>query len=133
MKKPLILCVDDEKLVLDSLLSQLNNAFQGRFLIETADHAEDAWEVMNELVEDEGHELVVLISDWLMPFEKGDTFLINVANKYPKAKLIMLSGHADDLAVERAERYANLHEFIRKPWEKDHLLGSINAAIASRD
>lgn len=129
MKKAVILCVDDEKLVLDSLVNQLRNHFGGQYNYETAENTEEAWDVINELREN-GQEFKLVISDWLMPLEKGDQFLIDVAAEMPTTALIMLSGHADEAAVERAKHYANLRIFIRKPWDKDHLLGEVEKALA---
>ncbi len=128
MTKPVILCVDDEKLVLDSLVNQLRNHFGSQFIYETAENSEEAWEVINDMFS-QGYPISLIISDWLMPIEKGDKFLIDVAAKYPSIALIMLSGHADEASVERAKRYANLHCFIRKPWDKEQLLFEINNAV----
>jgi DNA-binding NtrC family response regulator len=129
-KKPLVLCVDDEKMVLDSLVSQLMNNFGNRFRLETAENSEEAWEVIDEVMA-EGHPLSLIISDWLMPIEKGDQFLIKVAQRYPQTRLIMLSGHATEDAVDRANTYANLLTFIRKPWEKDQLIKAVSEALES--
>jgi CheY-like chemotaxis protein len=128
MKKPVILCVDDEKIVLDSLVNQLRNHFGSRFVYETAENTEEGWEVIEELTEQE-YEFKVIISDWLMPIERGDKFLIDISKKVPRAALIMLSGHADEESVERARQYANLQAFIRKPWDKEVLLSEVETAL----
>jgi len=65
-----------------------------------------------------------------MPLEKGDSFLIRVASHYPEIRLIMLSAYADEEAIQRAQRYANLFAFIRKPWERDALLSEIQNALS---
>jgi two-component system response regulator HupR/HoxA len=65
-----------------------------------------------------------------MPIEKGDSFLIRVAQNYPDIRLIMLSAYADEEAILRAERYANLFAFIRKPWEREVLLSTIQKALS---
>ncbi len=129
MSRPVILFVDDEKLVLDSLLAQVRAAYESTYDFETAQSAEEAWEIIEEY-HDRQRRIVLLISDWLMPLEKGDSFLIRVAQRYPDIRLIMLSAYADDEAVRRAERYANLQAFIRKPWERQNLLSTIQRAIS---
>jgi CheY-like chemotaxis protein len=129
MSRPVILFVDDEKVVLDSLLAQVRAAYESGYEYETAQSAEEAWEVIEDY-HDRQRRIVLLVSDWLMPLEKGDSFLIRVAQKYPDIRLIMLSAYADDDAIERAQRYANLFAFIRKPWEREHLLGQIQKALA---
>ncbi len=52
MAKPVILCVDDEKIILDSLKAQLKGKFGNVYMYEGAENADDAMEVINELNED---------------------------------------------------------------------------------
>lgn len=132
MPKPVILCVDDEKLILDSLVNQLRGHFGNAYLYEMVENADEGWEVIKEMKEN-GHTIALVISDWLMPLEKGDKFLIDLSKRLPEAALIMLSGHAEEDAVERAFKYANLHSFVRKPWDKDHLMQEAEAAIAAKN
>jgi len=124
-KPRVILCVDDEVLVLESLMGQLWPRYGERCILEVAQSAADAWEVIDDYVE-EGHDIAAVISDWLMPITKGDAFLVQLAKRFPKARLIMLSGHADEESIERARRYANLYTFIAKPWEKSQLFDALN-------
>ncbi|MGQ9863176.1 MAG: response regulator [Bacteroidia bacterium] len=126
-QRSVILFIDDEKAVLDSLLAQARNFWANAFDYETAQSTEEAWEIIHEVQKE--NRLAAIISDWLMPMERGDTFLIKVAQMYPKIPLIMLSAYADKDAIERAQRYANLHAFFRKPWDKDELLKKINQVI----
>ena len=74
--KPIIVCVDDEKFILDSLKTQLKSAFGDLYNYEIAESAVDALELIEEL-SDEGHSIVVIVSDWLMPGMKGDELLIS--------------------------------------------------------
>jgi len=82
MSKNVILCVDDEKIILDSLKTQLKEKFGNDFSYETAENANDAEEVLNELTT-EGCNVLIIVSDWLMPGIKGDEFLINIHKKFP--------------------------------------------------
>jgi CheY-like chemotaxis protein len=50
MSKPMILCVDDEQVVLQSLRTQLEEAFGDTYLCEVAEDADEALEVINELM-----------------------------------------------------------------------------------
>jgi DNA-binding NtrC family response regulator len=129
-KKKVILCVDDEKIVLNSLVTQLKNHFGNHYLYEMVENTEEGWEVIEEILE-EGDELALVISDWLMPLEKGDQFLIDVHARLPSAALIMLSGHADEASVDRARKYAHLRCFIRKPWDKEELIREVETALAT--
>jgi len=126
--KPIIVCVDDEKVILDSLKTQLKSAFGDLYSYEIAESAVDALELIEEL-SDEGHSIVVIVSDWLMPGMKGDELLINIHQKFPEVIKIMLSGQADEDAIERAFTQANLYKCIKKPWSEDELVEGICAAM----
>lgn len=126
--KRAILCVDDEKIVLDSLQEQLYQVYGDGFQYEIAESVEEAWEVIDDLIAD-GFDMVLVISDWLMPRVKGDTFLIDVHNKYPETVTIMLTGQADPDAVQNAIDNANLYAYIRKPWREQDLIQQVNIAL----
>ncbi|MDJ1170004.1 response regulator [Roseofilum sp. BLCC_M154] len=128
MSKPMILCVDDESVVLNSLKIQLKNAFLDNYLYELAESADEAWEIIED-IKDSENQLIVIVSDWLMPGVKGDEFLINVHQKFPKVIKVMLTGQADYLAIERARKYANLYQYISKPWTQDELIETIKSGL----
>jgi CheY-like chemotaxis protein len=128
MSKPVILCVDDEKIVLESLKRQLKEEFGATYSYEAAENAEDALEIIEELQE-ESTTVVVLVSDWLMPGKKGDEFLIDVHERYPDIVKVMLTGQADDDAVERARVHANLHRCLPKPWTETELVEAIESGL----
>lgn len=129
MSKPVILCVDDEVVVLNSLKIQLKNAFNDEYLYEVAESADEAMEIIEEL-KDENTDIIVIVSDWLMPGIKGDEFLINVHQQYPNIIKIMLTGQADEAAIERAKQEANLHSCLHKPWEGKELIETIQSGLS---
>ena len=131
MSKPIILCVDDEKIILDSLKRQLRENFGKTYGYEFAENAEEALEVIEELLEEEQQEIILIVSDWLMPGKKGDEFLIDVHNHHPNIVKIMLTGQADDEALERAKTQANLHVCLHKPWNEDDLVKAIRSGLES--
>lgn len=120
MGKPYILCVDDDKTILMCLKAELKRKFGSEYGYELAESAEEAWEVIEELNED-GEDLKLIISDWLMPGTKGDEFLIQVHGQYPDVVKIMLTGQADEDAVKRAVEHANLACCLSKPWARSEL------------
>jgi CheY-like chemotaxis protein len=128
MSKPAILCVDDEVVILDSLKKQLKRKFGDRFIYEVAENAAEAWEVIQELQAD-AIEIIVIVSDWLMPGTKGDEFLIQIHNSFPNITKIMLTGQADEDAIERAKQEADLHACLYKPWTEDELTQIITTAL----
>lgn len=129
MPKKIIVCVDDEKVILTSLISQLNNSFGNQYIYEGFSSAEEAWEYIDE-VYSEGLTVDLIICDWLMPRVKGDEFLVRVHKRFPEVKKIMLSGQADIDSVERAKQEANLLKFISKPWDKEELMAEVAKALA---
>ena len=68
------------------------------FVYETAEDVPEAWEVLEEL-EEMGAEVVIIVSDWLMPGVRGDEFLIEVRRKHPQIARVMLTGQADEDAL----------------------------------
>lgn len=128
MTKKAILCVDDEKIILDSLKEQIENRMGPGYIYETAENAEEGLEVIEELIE-EGAEVLIIVSDWLMPGIKGDEFLIEVHKKFPKIVKVMLTGQASEDAIKNAKENANLHACLGKPWNEDELIETIQAGL----
>lgn len=131
MEKGVLLCVDDEIIVLTALKDQLRRAFGVSFVIDVAESAEEAMELLDELA-GQGHRLLVIVSDWLMPGMRGDEFLIEAHKRFPSVVKIMLSGQAETAAVDRARREAGLHDFLSKPWTAEALVESINQGLRGK-
>ncbi|MGL5062385.1 MAG: response regulator [Microcoleus sp.] len=129
MSDKAILCVDDEEVILESLKEQLKRRFGDRYLYEAAESAEEALEIIQELHADDV-EVLVIVSDWLMPEMKGDEFLIEVHKQFPKIVTVMLTGQADEAAVDRAKEQGNLYCCLRKPWSEEELAQIINSTLA---
>ncbi|MCU0544277.1 MAG: response regulator [Oscillatoriaceae cyanobacterium Prado104] len=129
MAKAVILCVDDERMVLNSLRAQLLASFGNNYIYEAAEDADEALELIQELSE-EDVSIVVIISDWLMPGMKGDELLIRIHEQFPKVVKIMLTGQADESAIERAKKFANLHCCLSKPWSEVELLETIRSGLS---
>jgi len=126
--KKVIVCVDDEKIILDSLKTQLKAHFGNSYAYETAENAADATEIIDEL-SDDGFMILIILSDWLMPGMKGDEFLIQVHKKYPSIIKIMLTGQADEAAINRAVEKANLFKCLHKPWSDEELCKTIEMGL----
>ena len=128
MDERVILCVDDEEIILNSLEMQFKDQLGKEYIYEFAENAEDALEIIEEL-DEENVKILVIVSDWLMPGLKGDEFLIKVHQKFPNIVKILLTGQADEQAVERAKTHANLHKCIHKPWKTNELIESIKSGL----
>jgi CheY-like chemotaxis protein len=130
MAQTVILLVDDEKTVLDSLSAQLARLYPDDVECESAESAEEAWEVLESLHAEQAR-VVVVVSDWLMPGQRGDDFLAQVRARYPHIGRVLLTGQADAAALERARTDAAVHRILFKPWRLDQLQSALAQAIGS--
>lgn len=128
MGKKAILCVDDERIILTSLRDQITHHFGNRYLCEIAESADEALEVIEELTED-NVSILIIVSDWLMPSMKGDEFLIRVHQQFPGIVKVLLTGYADEEAIERTREKANLHSYISKPWDEETLIKVLETGL----
>jgi DNA-binding NtrC family response regulator len=124
MKRKAILCVDDEAIILLSLVQELKRAFGSKCLYEKALDAESALAAVEDL-EREEIEVVLIISDWLMPGMKGDAFIEIVKERHPDIKTILITGQADDEAIERVRKVASVLAVFKKPWNSKVLIETI--------
>jgi two-component sensor histidine kinase len=130
MKKPIIFCVDDERIILTSLKVELKSAFGDTHTIETEENALEALEVIKSL-HAEGYEIPVVITDYVMPGIKGDVLLFQLHDDYPRMKKIMLTGQATMEGVTSAVNHADLYRYISKPWEPQDLVITVKEALRS--
>jgi PAS domain S-box-containing protein len=128
--KPVIICVDDEPIILESLKIELKKALGEEHLLETAEGGEEALELIEDLLA-EGCEIVAVISDYLMPNIKGDELLKQIHRISPKTIKIMLTGQADLEAVANTIKYAKLYRYISKPWQSEDLKLTLKEAVNS--
>lgn len=128
MNKPVILCVDDEPDILNNLKIQLKNEFKNDYFYELAESGDEALDLLKDF--QEGVQVIVVISDWLMPGIKGDELLIKVHQKYPKIIKVMLTGQADAAALQRAVEEADLYCCLYKPWQSKELIETIKSGLA---
>jgi two-component system, sensor histidine kinase and response regulator len=130
MSKPVVICVDDEPTVLESLKIELKRTLGEDCLIETAEGGEEALELIAEL--QQNHlPIALVLADYIMPGLKGDELLRRIHDYSPHTLNIMLSGQADLEAVGNAIRYARLYRFITKPWNPKDFSLTVSEAINS--
>jgi signal transduction histidine kinase len=130
MKQQVILCIDDEIIVLESLKEQLQKEFGTDYIIEIAETGTEAIEIYQELAE-EGMEFPVFLADFIMPDIKGDELLEKLHTESPLSKKVMLTGQASIEGVSNAVNRANLYRYITKPWDKSDMILTIKEAIKS--
>ncbi|TGN13171.1 response regulator [Leptospira ilyithenensis] len=124
LEQSAILCVDDEPIILIALKQELKKQFGNEFQYEVALNAGEALVVIDELV-GTGVNVILILSDWLMPGIKGDEFLISIHKKYPKIQSIMITGHIDEAAVARVKKEAGTYAVLPKPWDPAQLMEAV--------
>lgn len=128
MGKPTIICVDDEKIVLDSLRYQLKSSFGDEYMIEIAESGKEALEIIDDLVKinEPPH---IIITDHIMPNMNGAKLIEEVKEISPKTLSIILTGQAKREDIINIINSTGIYRFISKPWDKDDLILTIKEAI----
>jgi len=116
MNRLVILCIEDEDEVRDAVMRDLE-VFEPVFLVEMAEDADDARQVVEE-VTDAGDAIALVIADHRLPGMQGTDFLIEL-HALPDtaaARKVLLTGQAGHEDTIRAINQADLHHYISKPW-----------------
>lgn len=129
-KIPVILCVDDEAIILQSLSYQLKKNFGHEYNIELIDDPESALDFISECNTNQ-IDIPVILCDQVMSVMRGDEFLVHVQESNPNTRKIMLTGLASGEEVGKALNRGNLYRFISKPWENTDLTLTIKEALRS--
>lgn len=127
MSKPYIICVDDERTVLDALATQLKASLGNDYMFEQAESAEEALQLMEE-IQELHREVAVIISDQMMPGMKGHELLAKVHEMSPDTMKILLTGITTTEELGKALNEAKLYRYITKPWEKYDLQMTVEEA-----
>jgi len=126
MKKIAILCVDDERIILDSLKIQLENNFKDKYLFEYAENGEEALEVVEYFL-NESVDLLLVISDYQMPGMKGDEFTKRLKSMLAEVNIIMLTGQIPPEVKEQLLDKNIILSVIAKPWDEKDLINLIES------
>ncbi|MBI3259440.1 MAG: response regulator [Ignavibacteriae bacterium] len=128
MESGVILCIDDERVVLNGLQFQLSRNFGSKFSVEMAESGEEALELIKDIL-DAGNDIPIVISDQLMPGMKGHELLKHIHILTPATYKILLTGQSDVESITEAVNHANLYRYITKPWEGNDLILTVKEAI----
>lgn len=116
----IILFVDDEEKVLQSMQRQLRK----RFPLKTAICGDEALQKMK----DEGP-FAVIVSDMRMPGMNGIELLSRVKSLYPDTVRIMLTGNADQETAIEAVNSGQIFRFLTKPCSTAVLVPALALAL----
>lgn len=122
-----ILCVDDDATILSALKQILKCHFGKEWMVECAESGEDAIDAIDGFIND-GIELAVIVSDYIMPGMNGDELLAQVHRLSPNTVKIMLTGQAHLAGIVRAINEAKLYRYLEKPFDNTDFVLTIEGA-----
>ena len=116
MAKPIILAVDDDISVLETVISDLRRKYGQSYRILRAASGQAALDICRQLRE-RNDVVALFVSDQRMPGMTGVDFLQAAIELYPDAKRVLLTAYADTEAAIRAINSARIHYYLNKPWD----------------
>src|SRR6056297_830514 len=119
--KPVILLVDDEPDILQSLKRLLRHDFQ----IHIAESAQQALKILEE------EPIHVVMTDQRMPEMTGSELLTAMHDAEPDPIRIVFTGYADLKSMVNAVNSGQLFRYITKPWDPDELIETLNEAASA--
>ena len=127
--KIFILVVEDEPEVLDSIVRDISD-FETFFPIEMADTAEEARELIREIL-DRGDTLGLILCDHVLPGDNGVELLVEMQKNEEtrKTRKVLITGQAGLKETVRAVNEAELRHYIAKPWEKEELISIVTEML----
>ena len=116
MAKPVILTVDDEPEVLNSIERDLRQHYSATYRVMKSSSGEQALETARQLKQ-RGIAIALFVVDQRMPGMTGTEFLAEVLKLYPDARRVLLTAYADtDTAITAINRIG-IDYYLLKPWE----------------
>lgn len=119
-EKPRILCLDDERNVLDALVRTLRTLYQ----VETATEGAKALEILKSQPS-----FAVVLSDLRMPHMSGIEFLTMARAVSPDTTRVLLTGYGDMEAAIAAINDGNIFRMLTKPCPTDVLVKALAASV----
>jgi DNA-binding NtrC family response regulator len=119
--KPVVLLVDDEPLLLDSLSQELKEVCT----LYTAASASDAETLLAARHYD------VIVCDHMLPGEQGLDFLIRAMEMVPTTRRILMTGYTNPEFITRSMGIGGLSACLVKPVRASQIAGAIKSALAA--
>ena len=116
---PTVLVIDDERRSVEALERILEEDFDVRTTLNTAD--------AQAILEKEW--VQVILCDQRMPETTGVEFLKIVREKWPETVRIIISGYTDADDIIRGVNEAGIFQYITKPWHPENLVLTLKNAV----
>ena len=122
MEKIFILCIEDQREVLNAILQDLE-PMEPTFFLEGCESAEEAEELLEE-IDAHGDFAGLLVCDHVMPDKSGVDFMIEVNrdSRFVHTKKLLLTGLATHQDTINAINNADIDRYIEKPWTAEQLV-----------
>lgn len=129
MSKPLIVCVEDEREVLDALVRDLR-PFTEAFQVEAAQTSDEAIRIIDR-AEAAGDPVALVLADHIMPGMSGVDLLVQLTHRPGtiSTRKVLVTAQAGQQDTIRAVNEAHLDYYIAKPWTKEQLQSVVRAQL----
>jgi DNA-binding NtrC family response regulator len=127
-KRAAIICVDDDMGILQCLVDELEYTYPRTYAIEMAESAEEALELIADMMAD-GHPIAVVISDFQIGDSNGDVLLHQILQQSPETRTVILSGYDESEVRQMCEYPLAFHYALSKPWGQERLAEVIGKAL----
>jgi len=127
MSKLVVICIDDEPAILESLKAELRRVLGNNCSIETLAGRAEAIEL---LAGEQGEcEVALVLADYIVPNVKGNELFKQIyqrplednSKSSPHSLKIILTEQADMAALGNAIHHAKLHRYITQNWNSEDL------------
>jgi thioredoxin reductase (NADPH) len=115
MPKPVIMTVDDDQSVLNSIERDLRSHYGQEYRIIPIDSGRAALDYLKRL-EQRNEAVALFLVDQRMPEMNGVEFLKEAVKAYPQAKRVLLTAYADTQAAIDSINAVGLNYYLMKPW-----------------
>jgi response regulator RpfG family c-di-GMP phosphodiesterase len=119
-KLPTVLCVDDERRIVEGIAVMLRREFE----VLTASSGPEALQVLSQRAD-----TAVVITDMKMREMDGATLLAKVREAAPECTRILLTGETGQQTAVAAVNDGQIFRFLTKPCSPDKLLTAVRAAV----
>ncbi|MGE5461827.1 MAG: FAD-dependent oxidoreductase [Syntrophothermus sp.] len=115
MAKPVIMTLDDDSSVLNSIERDLRARYGHDYRIIPLNEGKTALEYLGRL-EQRNETVALFLVDQRMPEMTGVEFLMEAVQVYPQAKRVLLTAYADTQAAIDSINEVGLNYYLMKPW-----------------
>ncbi|MDQ2691685.1 MAG: FAD-dependent oxidoreductase, partial [Chloroflexota bacterium] len=115
MPRPVILTVDDDASVLNTIERDLRSHYGQEYRILSLDSGRAALDYIKK-IQQRNETVALFVVDQRMPEMSGVEFLERAIQAYPQAKRVLLTAYADTQAAIASINEVGLNYYLMKPW-----------------